>query len=228
MAIPVKDPLLVAWGANFDQKVNLSPERYQLSLAQALAFRAAYGPYRAAQQAVGAAAAAGAQTQMLTGTRDAAKSALLRVGRALYALVQDAIAVDPADKDDVGVVVKKTNPSRIPPPAEAPSISVVATFANTVTLRMFDAVNPSRRGRPRETAGALIFSFVGAQPPPDGAAWKFEFATQATKLDVTFPGDVPPGARVWFTARWLNPRLEAGPAAAPVAIHIPGGAAMAA
>jgi hypothetical protein len=37
---------------------------------------------------------------------------------------------------------------------------------------------------------------------------------------VTFGPPVPPGAKVWLTACWYNPRGELGPAATAVYTHI--------
>lgn len=228
MAIPTKDSLLVAWGSNFDVKVTASPVTYNLDAAQAAAFTAAYTPFVAAYDAVAAAREAGTRSRVLTATKDTAKAALLRLGRELYGLVQDSNSVSAADKEDVGVVVRDTTPSPIPPPALAPGIQILATTGNTVQLRLFDTGDSGRRGKPAGVDGAGVFSFVGAAAPTEESAWNFEGNTGRTRVDVTFPAGTAAGARVWFTAFWFNQRKERGPAANPVGTNIPGGAAMAA
>jgi drug/metabolite transporter (DMT)-like permease len=45
--------------------------------------------------------------------------------------------------------------------------------ANTVRLRLHDAANPIRRGKPAGVAGATLFSFAGKDAPTTEAAWKF-------------------------------------------------------
>jgi hypothetical protein len=96
-----------------------------------------------------------------------------------------------------------------------------------VRLKLRD-ITVVRRGRPPGVAGAVVFSFVGATPPTSLADWRFEQNTSKTSLEINFPATVPPGARVWFTAFWFNPRAQNGPASAPTGINIPGGMAMAA
>jgi hypothetical protein len=71
--------------------------------------------------------------------------------------------------------------------------------------------------------GAAVFSFVGATPPADLSAWKFEGNTGRTRIDVALPSGVANGATVWFIARWFNPRKQNGPVGDPVSANLPGG-----
>jgi hypothetical protein len=70
-------------------------------------------------------------------------------------------------------------------------------------------------------------TLISANPTEQGD-WKFEGNVTRTSMDIVFPPATAPGAKVWFTAFWFNPRLQAGPAATPVSTNIPGGGAMAA
>lgn len=73
-------------------------------------------------------------------------------------------------------------------------------------------------------SGVQLFSYIGAAPPADASAWKFEgFKTRAVNT-VQFPADLAPGSVVWFTAFWQNPRGETGPGCAPLSAIIAGGA----
>lgn len=226
MAIPTKDSLLVAWGANFDAKATALPATYGLSAAQALSFRTPYLAFVAAYNAISTAEAAGTRSKLLTQNKDNAKHALLLIGRQLYGFIQDNAAVTSGNKEDIGVVVKKTSPTPVPVPSEAPEIDILSTSGNTVRIRLHGA-DSARRGKPPGVSGAAIYSFVGASAPTEESAWNFEGITGKTEQDVTFAGAAP-GARVWFTAFWFNNRKENGPAAAPVGCNIPGNAAMAA
>jgi hypothetical protein len=228
MAIPVKDTLLIAWGSNFDTKVTAAPTTYNLVAAQALAFHTAYTPFVTAYNAVATAREAGSRSKSLTATKDSAKASLLLIGRELYGIVQDSNSVSAADKEDVGVLVRKTSPTPVPPPAEAPGIAIVSTVGNTVKLRLYDVSHPTRRARPRNADGVSVFSFVGATAPSDESGWKFEGVAGTNIVDVVFPSGTAAGAKVWFTAFWFNNRKQSGPATPPVGTNIPGGAAMAA
>lgn len=228
MAVPTRDSLLIPWGSNFDVKVTLSPPTYSLVAAQATAFHAAYTPYVTAYNAMMSARAAGTQSKVLTSTTASAKLTLLKIARELYAIVQSSNAVSPANKEDVGVVVRKVHPTPIPVPGEAPGIAVIATVGNTVKIRLFDVTDPTRRRRPPGTDGASVFSFVGAAAPTEESGWNFEGNSGVSDVSITFPSGTPAGAKVWFTAAWFNGRKQRGPAASPVGTNMPGGAAMAA
>src|SRR5439155_14001590 len=119
-------------------------------------------------------------------------------------------------------------PSPIPAPASSPQIMIKSTIGNTIRIKLIDPANPTRRGKPPGVDGVSIFSFVGEEAPTDAAGWKFEGNTTRTTFDVTFPNTVAPGAKVWPTAFWFNPRALSGPACTPVGANIPGGSAMAA
>jgi hypothetical protein len=228
MSIPLKDPLLVAFGANFDQKGSLDPALYSLTVSQMASFHAAYATFVAGYNAVATAREAGARSKLLTRTKDQGKADFLRVARVLYMTVQNSATVSDANREDIGVVVRKTTRTPIARPATAPGIAIVSTVANTVTLRLYDVNNPTKRAKPRGVDGAAIFSFTGAAPPSDEAAWTAQALASKAIINITFPASTPPGAKVYFTAYWFNKRKQNGPAAVPVGINIAGGAAMAA
>lgn len=228
MAIPTKDSLLVAWSSNFDTKVTANPATYTLSAGQATSFHTVNTAFVSAYNAVATAKAAGQRSKPLTATKDAAKAALLAVGRMLYSIVQDATSVSAANKEDVGVVVKKVHPTPIPAPSDAPGMTILATIGNTVKLRLFDATDTAKRGKPAGVNGAALFSFVGTSAPTSEDDWNFEGITGKTIVDIVFASSTAPGAKVWFTARWFNERKQNGPAAEAIGTNIPGGAAMAA
>lgn len=226
MAIPKKDSSLVPWGANFDAKATLSPITYSLSAPQALSFHTNYVAYAAAYTAVANAREAGSRSKLLTETLSTARTNFLKVARELYGIVQGSNSVSDANKADIGVHVRKTNPTPIPPPDQGPVVSVVSTIGNTVQIRLRDAARPSRRARPAGAVGASVFSAVAATPPTTEAAWTFEGVTSKELVDVVFPAETAAGAKVWFTAFWFNNRKESSPAATPVGTNLPGGAAM--
>src|SRR4051812_29987728 len=105
MAIPLKDSLLIAWGSNFDTKVTANPTTYALSAGQATSFHTAYLAFTTASNLVTTARAAGTTSKLLTENKNVAKTALLGIGRTLYAIVQSSTTVTPGNKEDIGVTV---------------------------------------------------------------------------------------------------------------------------
>lgn len=226
MAMPTKDTLLVPWGANFDARATASPVTFSLTAPQALSFHTAYQAYADAYTALVNARLAGHRIQSLTTTKDTAKANLLKIGRELYAIVQSAIGVSDADKNDVGVVVKKTNTTPIDPPADPPRISIVSVRTNTVKLQLSDATRPGKRAKPASADGAQIFSFIGPVAPSDESAWRSEGLTGRSVVDIVFPASTAGGTKVWFTAFWFSRNKRNSPATEPVGTNLQGGGAM--
>jgi len=101
---------------------------------------------------------------------------------------------------------------------------VLHRMGTTVTIRLHDG-SGDRKGKPVNVQGARIYTHVGATPPADISDWKFEgTTTRAIEVPIEFPTDTAPGAVVWFTAGWFNPRGEMGPGCTPVSTNIAGGA----
>jgi hypothetical protein len=159
--------------------------------------------------------------------KNQAKRELRLMAADLAKIIDGTPTVTNEQKIDLGLNVRAT-PTPIPPPLDAPDIDIVSARGNTVTLKLHDSTSSTRRGRPPGVSGASVFSFVGAAAPTEDGEWKFEGNTTRTTTEVTFPAAVTPGAKVWFTAFWYNPRAQCGPAATPVTTYLPGGSAMAA
>lgn len=121
---------------------------------------------------------------------------------------------------ELGLTVHDVLPSPIPPPADAPGILVESVDGRTVSIRLIDPANPTRRGRPAGVDGATVLSYVGATRPEDTGAGKFEGSISRTTFDVAFPTTVAAGAKVWLTAFWFNPRAQSGPACEPVSAYV--------
>ena len=223
--LPSRDADLVTWSINFKTKITATPTDYGLVAAQATAYGVKHDAFVAAHQT-----ANNPDTRSPTNivAKDVAKVALEDEARMLARIVQATPAVTAAQKSELGLTVRDVDPSPIPPPAEAPSVVVLSTVGRTVRLRLIDALNPTRRGKPAGVAGASVFSYVGESAPAEVADWTFEGNTSRTSFDVAFDAAVANGARVWVTAFWFNPKLQAGPSATPVGTNIPGGSAMAA
>lgn len=228
MAIPFKDSLLVAWSSNFDQKGTLAPATYNLTAAQMTAFHTASQAFISAYNAVATAREAGSRSKLLTGMKNDAKKALLTLGRELYAFVQDSVSVSDFNKGDMGVVVKKTNPTPIQPPHDRPGMDLVGVSGLDVTVNIHDSASSSKKGKPAGALGANVYSFVGNPYPVDPTRWQFE--GQATKniFTVTLPDTTPAGSQVWICATWYTRRGETGPISTPLMTYVQGGLTMAA
>jgi hypothetical protein len=221
--LPASDSGLLAWTVHFRTMIQADPALYGLSAPIAAAYGLVSVAYEEAYQT---AFDPTTRTRGNVCAKNAARAALKHQANLLAKIVAGTASVTDEQKIDLGLNVR-ARPTPIPPPAFAPAITIVSTSGNTVRLKLRDSTT-SRRGRPPGVDGAVIFSFVGASAPTSLADWRFEANLRKTKAEITFASSVPPGARVWFTAFWFNPRAQRGPASMPIGTNIPGGGAMAA
>lgn len=223
--IPTADTDLLAWANPFSAKLTATPTAYGVTAGNASTLAGLLTTFSTAL-----AAATNPQTRggSTIAAKDTARVNLVANIRQLARQIQGTITVTNQQRYDLGLTVRDTTPTPVPPPAFSPTIMIESTIGNTVRIRLVDSENPTRRGKPAGVRGASVFSFVGDEAPTTEAAWKFEGNTTRTIVDVTFPPATAPGSKVWFTAFWFNPRSQSGPPATAVGVNIPGGAAMAA
>jgi len=216
MAVPTKDSLLAVYAPNFSGIITASPTTYNVTAAQATALATASDNF---VDAYNAARAEGTRSKSLTATKTSMKIALLSLLRPMYGAIQASATVTNTQKVNLGITIRRT-PTPVPAPSTEPVVTVVSVTGRTVKLRLRDAANPHRVGRPVGVASATILSYVGATPPAGIGAWRFEGNVSKTLIDVVFPDTVAPGALVWFTVFWSNRKDEAGPACDPVSTYL--------
>lgn len=199
--LPKREAELVTWSTNFKTKITATPTAYGLSAPQATAYGGLHDAFVAAYQT-----ANNPDTRSPSSiiAKDMARDVLANNARLLARIVQATPIVTAQQKSDLGLSVRDTQPSPIPPPADAPAIVIESAAGNTVRIRLIDKENPARRGKPAGVDGASVFSFVGAAAPAEEADWTFEGNTTRTGVGIVFPATVAPGAKVWFTARLTN------------------------
>jgi len=116
--------------------------------------------------------------------------------------------------------VRVTHGTPIPAPSQKPFIKTVGTDGRNGTFELRQ--NSTRRGKPKNVAGAMVFTYTGPNAPQDINAWKFATATTKTTIELPFPPSAT-GDTVWVTAFWQNAKDESGPAANPVSVNLPAG-----
>lgn len=217
---PEREADLVSSASNFDVKITATPTTFGLTAAQATAFHTTLTAFITARTTA---------IDPLTRSpanivaKDIAKAALLASYRQLAGIVQRFPGTTNFMRSELGLPLRHTEPSPIPPPAAAPLVEVRSVAGRTARIRLIDTANPTRRGKPAGTSGAAVFSHVGPTAPAELSDWTFEGNTGRTTVNLAFPPTVLSGATVWITAYWFNPRKQAGPAADPVSANLPGG-----
>jgi hypothetical protein len=214
---PSKDGGLLRWSENFSQKLSADAGAYGISNEQAAQYAGLHLAFKAAM----AASAPTIRSKTTTAQKNSAREALKAQARLLVSIIRGQNVTD-AQKTALGLTVRRA-PQRIPAPSDPPFIAVqsVTGLIVRLELRRFDA---SGRSKPPGVHSALIYTFLGNDPPVDAADWTLTATTTRTRIALPFPGEVAPGTKVWFSGCWLNPRAQRGPMSAPVPTHIQGGA----
>jgi hypothetical protein len=230
--LPNADAALLDWSRNFAARLSESGERYGISPAQAADYALKNAAFADAYHLV---ADPTTRTRPNVLAKNDVRAALRAAARRLALIIKSQAVTD---DERIALGLSPRNAGRAAPvarPAAAPLVGIRGVTGRTIRLRLC-ATDPPRRGRPPGVLGAVLFSYAlppaplaaapAAVPPADLAEWRFAGHATRTVVDVTFPADLPPGTEVWLTARWLNPRLQPGPAARPVSTHLGGGCSL--
>jgi len=203
---PEKDQSLEDWSQNFDTRITTTPTLFNLLASDATAFHALVQDFITRRAA---AVNPGTRGKSTVAAKQTSKIALLARARQLARIVSAYPPVTPQQRVDLGLNVRDTDPTPIPPPATKPILALDPDGA----LRLVDETMPDRRGKPAGVAGAAVYMKVAAPGDPAPASVedaKFTLLTSRPRC----PLPVPPysnGKTLYVFARWYNARGEMGP-----------------
>ena len=219
----MSDAKFLNWSDNFEGVAGKDPESLGLTQTAISDFGTLVETFRTAYERT---VEPSTKTPVATAEKRIARTALLADARRLVSIIDGQANVTDAQRVALGLNVRK--PSKpVERPKSRPLIEVLTAVGNKASIRLLDAGDTNRRGKPEFCIGATVFSYVGPAAPDQENEWVYEGNTSKTTLTVAFPQSLPPGTRVWFTAFWYNRRAESGDPAVPVCTNLPGGAAMA-
>lgn len=218
MAVPTKDSLFVPYSTNVnDRLVASGVTTYHLTAAQVTEYTSLHTPYVEAVAAFDEARSDGTRSEAQTAVRSAAKAALLNYARQIYGMVQYNDAISDADKILLGVTIRKSQQSSQFAPGQAPLLTLLSVTRRTGRYKLADRAVPSSRRRPRNAIGAVILTYAGATPPPEGdPGWHLEGQTGKNTFLVEFGEKVEPGTPCWVVAMWVSRKGDYSPACDPV------------
>jgi hypothetical protein len=156
------------------------------------------------------------KNKSLVALKNSAKAALLPYARMLYTRIQSNMAVSDPDKVELDIVVRKTEPSPVPAPTDAPALTAASVFGRNVRLNLRNPIT-GKRAKVPGAIGVALYSFVGDEPPEGTAGWRSEGNVTKSEIIVQFDESVAPLSRVWFTGCYYTARGLSGPACTPVA-----------
>lgn len=214
--IPSNDGPLDTFVNNFQTLIAATPTNYGLVTADATAITAAYTTWHAAFLA---AVNPTTRTKATITTKNLQKRNVMSVLRGYGATIRANRAVTDALKIGLGLHVRDTAPTPVPPPSTYPLLTVDSFNLGTLTLRAADQATPDKKARPAGSAGMLLFSVVAATPATEPTGLDFDAFLTKPKFQQAFTA-ADSGKTVTYFARWTNGKGELGPWSPPVSIRI--------
>ena len=213
------DASMARGSAAFSAMINADASAFGLTDEQALE----YGEIDAAlQSAVQAATTPATRTRVAVANKNAAMKSMQRRAKNLADTIR-ATAVTDAQLISLGLLPRPRRTRRNAPDAP-PMVRVISVIGRVGNLRVGDKDSPAGRRKPFGARGSQIYSYVGEESPADERAYHYECFSSRTTAQLTFPDDVPSGATVWLSARWVSARGETSIASAPISFTLQGGA----
>lgn len=210
--IPAKDADLLAWSANFANRLSSGPTGYGLVAADATAYAQLHSNYAAAYTQ---ASSPSSRTQSSVAIKDATKAALIRAARTLAQVITVRLATTNAQRSDLGLTLVDGSVTPTPPPPTRPVPSVATIAPGRHTLRIADEFTPSSRAKPYGAAGAEIYVSRGVTAPAGVDACQYVgLATGNTYVVNHAPATA--GQTAYYLARWINGRGQRGPVSSVV------------
>lgn len=214
--IPEKDGPLDTFVNNFQTLIAASPTSYALVASDATAITAAYTTWHAAFLL---AINPTTRTHATITTKNIQKANVMAVVRGYGATIRANRGVSDALKVGLGLHVRDTSPTPVPPPATYPLLTVDSFNLGTLALHAADQDTPDRKARPAGVSGLLLFSTVGESAATEPIGLEFNAFLTRPKFQNTFtPADS--GKTVTYFGRWTNGKGELGPWSPPVSIRI--------
>jgi hypothetical protein len=214
--LPTRDEALDPWLLNFQTLIAASPTSYGLVTSDATAITAAYTSWHSAYLA---ATNPTTRTHATVSTKNTQKSNVIGVVRGYAATIRPNRAVSDALKIGLGLHVRDTSPTPVPPPSTVPVLAITQMRQGLQEVRVTDELTPNSRARAAGSAGMLLFRVVGAAPVNDPAQAQFLAFTGKTDFTCTYASS-DNGKTATYFARWTNAKGEMGPwsQAMPVSI----------
>jgi hypothetical protein len=222
--LPKREAELVNFSTNFNARANALNVAIGLTVAQCSAYTVLHDSFVASYNLV----QGGENSTPNIVAKNQAKADLIRGEggiRELVRLIQAFPGTTDVQRAELLINIPDVEPSPVPVPAFAPSVSVVSSTGRTVRIALRDSQEPARRGRPLGVIGATVITCISEEEPTPSSNWRLQGNTGSMKMDITFPESTAAGTKVWIAASWFNPSKESGPMSTPLATHLPGGAA---
>ena len=139
--------------------------------------------------------------------------------------VQQWLARNPkvtdADRARMGITIRNTTHTPVPPPATFPVGSVDFSMRLQHTISFYDQASAHSNARPEGVAGCEIYLKADGEAPKDVEEMHFQGMCSASPFVVKFDSSKA-GKTAWYWLRWINRKGEPGPWSVAISAMIVG------
>lgn len=217
--LPTADLMYQAFVVNFAALLTADPAAYGEDAASALIVQTAVDDFVAAMTL---ATDPTTRTSPTIADKDYKRALCTARMRPVAMRINALASVTDLQREALGLTVRKTDKTPVPPPATAPSLAVIAITPGINKLAIADETTPTSKAKPAGVTGCEIFRAVGAVPAVDPAAASYFARTTKTPVSLSTAGTTP-GQTVTYFARWTTRSgpsgvAQHGPWSLPLAI----------
>lgn len=218
--IPPADAAFDAWLDNFSNLLTANPSDFGLTAPDAAAVAAVYGTWNTAY---GIAVDPVTRTSPAIAAKDAARASAEAVVRPFAVQISVNPAVTNANKTAIGVTVRSTTPTPIPPPTDMPELGLQSAIPLEM-LMSYKVPGAVGKSKPFGSIGVEVFRAVGDVPAIDPAQATYNGTFTKSPFRQRFTAE-DQGKTVTYFARFVTrsgPEGEAqkGPWSAPLVLTV--------
>jgi hypothetical protein len=203
--LPAKDSELVAWSANFIEKVTANAAAWAIPAEEVTALRNADSAFAALH----AQADSPEKNTVIVAKKNAARTALVEKIRALAGFHLKNPVITDAERTSLGLHVRSATYTPVPAPKSRPEFDVDVLDIRMLKIHFHDR-DSGNKARPYGTNGAVvIYAVLDAPPATVDALSHSELATRTPHI-IEF-SEKERGKTVYLAMCWQNDKGERGP-----------------
>lgn len=205
--IPGPDEDVQAFGANYSTRITATPTAYGLVAGDATAIAALQAAFTTA---LTASTNPVTRTPVTVQTKDLARANLVAGLRAKSKLVQAYASITPTLLTELGLTVRVTTRTPIPPPTTRPVLSDLRSNGTVLEFTIRDELTPARRAFPNGVVLLQVFMKTGTTAPLSISDCVLA-DMQGNAFGAVDVATVTAGTTMHFLSRWINRRGQPGP-----------------
>lgn len=219
--IPATDAGFDAWSDNFATLLTADPTAYGEDAPTAAAVQASVDAWAAAYAL---ATDPSTRTSVTVADKDSERVTATAVIRPVALRINANPIVTNMQREALGLTVRKTIPTPVPPPATAPTVAMRSAIPLNVTLSIRDESTPTSKAKPFGVIGAEVFVSVGEVAAVDPAQLTYRGTHTKTPSKIVFgasdQGKIATVATRWVTRSGPSGIAQVGPWSNLLVFHV--------